>query len=199
MTLTINDAEKAVFRGGLFGYNKRDVENFRFEVVETLQHFVEEVNALKKEIQKLTEELERYRATENLLKESVILAQKSHDEIVANAQQRADNLIKAAELKALEIKRELSELSSEKERFEYEFYGLLKGFMERLVRKNPKLASGKQSNESSAPAPQMGTAVPETKTETYRVEETETSSEKEKDLSLEETETESIFPEEPLI
>jgi len=197
MALTINDAEKASFRSALFGYNKRDVENFRGEVVETLQQYVDELSALKKEIQMLTEEIEGFRAKEDLVKESVILAQKSHDEIVANAQRRADNIIKEAELKALEIKRELSELSSEKERFEYEFYGLLRGFMERLTARNPALAGGKQFGETFEPASQTGTA-PQTKTESHQVEELEALSQKDEDKSPKEAESKSIFPEEPL-
>ncbi len=132
MTLTINDVEKVAFSGGLFGYRKREVEEFKQLVVETLRKQVEEITSLRKEINHLQEQIDRYKASEDLVKESVILAQKNRDETIANARKEAENIIKSAELKVLEVSRELGALKAERERFEFEFYGLLRGFLDRL-------------------------------------------------------------------
>lgn len=142
MGLTINDVEKISFPGGFFGYRRAVVEDFRADVVETLQEMVDEMARLKKEMELLKSELDKYRATEKLLQESVILAQKSHDEIVAAARQEAQNILQEARLKAVELSRELGTLSAERERFAYEFHALLKGFLERLEQTQPELASG---------------------------------------------------------
>lgn len=158
MGLTINDVEKVAFPGGFFGYQRGAVEDFRHDVAEALQELIEEIDRLKKDVERLNAELDKYRATEKLLQESVILAQKSHDQIVAAARQDAANILQEARLKAVELSRELGVLSAERERFAYEFHALLRGFLERLEHNQPDLAAGLtpatgSGEESAEPQP----------------------------------------------
>ena len=141
MSLTINDVEKISFPHGFFGYRRASVEDFRREVSDVLQDLVDDISRLKKEIERLEAELEKYRASEKLLQESVILAQKSHDQIIAAAREDAEIVLREARLKAVELSREVGTLSAERERFAYEFHALLKGFLERLEQTHPDLAT----------------------------------------------------------
>jgi len=160
--LTINDVEKLSFPGSLFGYRRTMVEDFRADVVEALQELVDEMARLKNEIDRLSAELDRYRATEKLLQESVILAQKSHDQIVAAAQQQAESILQEARLKAVELSHELGTLSAERERFAYEFHALLKGFLERLEQTQPQLATGTRvPTEAATKAPISDEVAPQ--------------------------------------
>ncbi len=149
--LTINDVEKYKFGSAMFGYSRADVDEFVSLVVDTLQHHVEEIEALKRQLADIQVELERYRASEGTLRDSIVLAQKSRDEIVANAQKEAENILAEARVKAVAMNAKHAEIQAARERFEYEFYGLLKGFIEALERKNPQLA-GRAAVDAPPPA-----------------------------------------------
>ena len=140
--LTINDVEKYKFGSAMFGYSRADVDKFESLVVESMQHYVDEIEALKKRIAGAEAEIERYRASEATLRDSIVLAQKSHDEIIGNAQKEAENILAAARVKTVELAAKHAEVTAARERFEYEFYGLLKGFIQTLEANNPKLAQG---------------------------------------------------------
>jgi len=131
--LTINDVEKYKFGSAMFGYSRADVDKFASLVVESMQHYVDEIEALKKRIAGAEAEIERYRASEATLRDSIVLAQKSHDEIIGNAQKEAENILAAARVKTVELAAKHAEVTAARERFEYEFYGLLKGFIQTLA------------------------------------------------------------------
>jgi cell division initiation protein len=137
--LTINDVEKYKFGSAIFGYSRADVDEFASLVVEALQHYVDEIEALKKQVASTEAELERHRASEATLRDSIVLAQKSRDEIIANAQKEAENILAAARVKTVEMTAKHAEVTAARQRFEYEFYGLLKGFVQTLEANNPKL------------------------------------------------------------
>ncbi len=151
--LTINDVEKYKFGSAMFGYSRSDVDEFASLVVESLQHYVDEIEALKKRIAGAEAEIERYRASEATLRDSIVLAQKSRDEIIGNAQKEAENILAAARVKTVELTAKHAEVTAARERFEYEFYGLLKGFIQTLEANNPKLARD-AAPESPPPDPE---------------------------------------------
>jgi len=140
--LTINDVEKYKFGSAIFGYSRADVDEFSSLVVEALQHYVDDIEALKKQLAGTEAELERHRASEATLRDSIVLAQKSRDEIIANAQKEAENILAAARVKTVEMSAKHAEVTAARQRFEYEFYGLLKGFIQTLEAGNPRLAEG---------------------------------------------------------
>jgi len=162
--LTINDVEKYKFGSAMFGYSRADVDKFASLVVESLQHYVDEIEALKKRVAGTEAEIERYRASEATLRDSIVLAQKSRDEIIGNAQKEAENILAAARIAAVEMTAKHAEVTAARERFEYEFYGLLKGFIQTLEASNPKLAQG-TSPQSPPPDPEGDTRESEDKAE----------------------------------
>jgi len=144
MNLTPLDIENISFRSGFRGYNRDEVERFRSDVIRALEDYIAAIGQLNARLATLEAELVKYRESEELLKNSVVLAQRTCDELIAAAHGRADAIEREARVGENEIRHRLTELKSEREQFEYAFYGLLSGFMRRLEQTNPAL---------SAPAP----------------------------------------------
>jgi len=142
--LTINDVEKFKFGTSMFGYSRADVEEFVAMVVDTLQQHLEEIERLKKELAQAEAGLQNYRASEETLRNSIMMAQKSRDEIVAASRREAELIVQEAQLKAVEFNAQIAQLAADRERFEFEFHGLLKGFLEMLEARNPRLARGSE-------------------------------------------------------
>jgi cell division initiation protein len=138
--LTPLDAEGVKFRNALSGYDRNDVEQFRDRVIQALEEHIAQTENLRLRIANLEEQLVRYHDSEELLKNSVVLAQRTADELIAAAHQRADSIVQAAQLEGESVRRSLSDLRSQREQFEYAFYGLLTGFKQRLEQGNPALA-----------------------------------------------------------
>jgi DivIVA domain-containing protein len=141
MPLTPLDAEKARFRVGFRGYAREEVERFRATVVAALEDHIAQGQQLKARVSELEAQLARFHEKEDLLKDSVVLAQRTCDELIAAAHQKADAIRREALLEGDEIRRELAELRSQREQFEYAFHGLLTGFKHRLEQGNPRLAA----------------------------------------------------------
>lgn len=142
MALTPLDAEKAKFRSGFRGYAREEVERFRAGVVAALEEHIARTEQLSARVAELEGQLARYREKEDLLKDSIVLAQRTCDELIATAHQKADAIRREALLEGDDIRRELAELRSQREQFEYAFHGLLSGFIHRLEQGNPRLAPG---------------------------------------------------------
>jgi len=153
MPLTPLDAEKARFRVGFRGYAREEVERFRATVVAALEDHIAQGQQLKARVSELEAQLSRYHEKEDLLKDSVVLAQRTCDELIAAAHQKADAIRREALLEGDEIRRELAELRSQREQFEYAFHGLLTGFTHRLEQGNPRLAAPAERRQlAAAPA-----------------------------------------------
>lgn len=155
MNLTPLEAEKFEFRQSMRGYHRDDVEQFRELVIAALEEHVALGNRLGERIRELEAMVERYRESEELVKNSVVLAQRTSDEIIASAHKEAEAIVKQAHAEGERIRNELMELQNQREQFEYAFHGLLAGFKERLEQSNPQLAG------PPAPVqPQSGHAAP---------------------------------------
>lgn len=147
MSLTPLDAEKERFRIGFRGYARDDVEWFRAQMIAALEDHITVESQLRSRINDLESRIARYHETEDLVKDSVILAQRTCDELVAAAHQQADAIKQEARLEGSQIRGELSDLRSQREQFEYAFHGLLTGFKHRLEQGNPALSA------ATAPTP----------------------------------------------
>jgi cell division initiation protein len=137
--LTPLDVDNAKFRGALSGYARGEVEQFRARVIQALEDYIAQIETHRTRIAELEAQLARYRESEELLKNSVVLAQRTADELIAAAHQRADSVIRAAQLEGETVRRSMGELRAQREQFEYEFHGLLSGFIHRLEQANPAL------------------------------------------------------------
>jgi cell division initiation protein len=139
--LTPLDVENLRLRPSLRGYDRNDVDAFHREVVATLEEYVDQVAGLKTRVRELEKELDRSREQEDGVKNSLMLAQRTADELVSAARERAEALLQQARAEAADYRRSVADIVAQREQFEYQFHGLLSGFLRRLEQANPHLAS----------------------------------------------------------
>lgn len=149
--LTPLDVENVEFPKRMFGgYDPDAVLEFLDDIVKTLVGHIDEKKKLDERVARLTEEVESFRAREKLVSESVQLAQETRDNVIQAAKKEAENILKEARLEEIKLKHELAGLIADREGFEFEFYGLLKGFILKLENRNPSLAKTSGSEGSSS-------------------------------------------------
>jgi cell division initiation protein len=92
--ITIIDIQHRTFKKALQGYDRTEVDQFLDELIETLEDDASARAALEAEISDLKERISHFKAMEDSLRNTLILAQRTADEVKAAAHKEAD-LIKA--------------------------------------------------------------------------------------------------------
>ena len=85
------------------GYDKDEVAAFLGQVAEMLESDSLEKDELKKEVDRLKKFLAKFEKREDILRDTLIAAQKFSEEIKTNARREAELVIKEAEIKAEDI------------------------------------------------------------------------------------------------
>lgn len=141
--LTPIDIQKKDFEVKFRGYDCGDVDVFLDMVLKDYEKLYKENIEMKDKISVLTESVDNYRAMEKTLRDSIILAQKTSEEIRKNASEQADSIIKEAKLKAEELRVEaqssiaktqgaLEALKTETEAYKTQIRSLCSGICEML-------------------------------------------------------------------
>jgi len=92
--ITPVDIQHKSFKKALQGYDRAEVDQFLDELIESLEDGAQEKAALEAEIADLRERISHFKAMEESLQNTLILAQRTADEVKAAAHKEAD-LIKA--------------------------------------------------------------------------------------------------------
>lgn len=92
--ITIIDIQHKTFKKALQGYDRSEVDQFLDELIETLEDDAQARAALEAEVSDLKERISHFKAMEESLQSTLLLAQRTADEVKANAHKEAD-LIKA--------------------------------------------------------------------------------------------------------
>jgi cell division initiation protein len=92
--ITIVDIQHKTFKKKLQGYDPADVDQFLDEVIEALEDEASQRSALEAEISDLKERISHFKAMEESLQNTLLLAQRTADEVKASAHKEAD-LIRA--------------------------------------------------------------------------------------------------------
>jgi cell division initiation protein len=106
--ITIVDIQHKEFKKSLQGYDRNEVNEFLDEIIETLEDEAHARAALQGEIADLRERLSHFKAMEESLQSTLLLAQRTADEVKAAAHKEADLIKQEARLQA---EREISALS----------------------------------------------------------------------------------------
>jgi cell division initiation protein len=91
------------------GFDPREVEVFLESVVADLEQVVRENAALRREIEKLSRDLEGYRGRERTIQETLTTAQSVVDELRRTAVKESEVMVSTAELRAEQILRRSEE------------------------------------------------------------------------------------------
>ena len=96
--ITPVDIQHKSFKKALQGYDRADVDGFLDEVIETLEDEAQQRAALEAEIADLKERISHFKAMEESLQNTLVLAQRTADETKASAHKEADLIREKARL-----------------------------------------------------------------------------------------------------
>lgn len=101
--LTPLDIQNKEFGKGVRGYNIKEVETFLDEIISDYEKLYKENIELKDKMTLLNERIKHYTNLEETLQNTLVVAQKTAEEVNINAKEKYDNTIKEAEIKSREI------------------------------------------------------------------------------------------------
>jgi cell division initiation protein len=98
--ITPIDIQHKTFKKALQGYDRAEVDQFLDEVIETLEDDAQHIAALQAEINDLKERISHFKAMEESLQNTLVLAQRTADEVKASAHKEADLIKEQARIAA---------------------------------------------------------------------------------------------------
>jgi cell division initiation protein len=98
--ITVVDIQHKTFKRQLQGYDRTEVDQFLDEVIETLEDEAGARAALEAEIADLKERISHFKAMEESLQSTLLLAQRTADEVKAAAHKEADLIRQEAKLQS---------------------------------------------------------------------------------------------------
>jgi cell division initiation protein len=107
--ITPLDIQNKEFTKGVRGYKEEEVDSFLDLITLDFEKLIQDNRRLKESIAVLTEEVERYRGSENAVLETLEAAKALMGDISASAEKRAEILLRNAEMDAERIQREARE------------------------------------------------------------------------------------------
>lgn len=113
------EVEEKKFGKQMRGYSREEVDEFIREVAADYEKLYKENIAAKDKIASLTNAVTQYKNMEDTLNQAIIVAQNAGEEVKKNAYAKAENIIKDAQNRALEIVNEAGKEVT-KVNFEYE-------------------------------------------------------------------------------
>lgn len=118
--LTPLDIQDKEFRKTLMGYDSKSVDLFLDEIIGDFENVYKENIELKDKIKLFSDQIRHYNALEETLKDTLIIAQTTSEEVVSAARAKSQNITDEAEMNADKI----IELAKErvrdiKEEYEY--------------------------------------------------------------------------------
>jgi cell division initiation protein len=107
MDLTAQHVLQKQFHDAWRGYNQEEVDDFLDRIAETLTRLERENAALHGRLRELDHMVETSRSTEEMLKKTLVTAQKAAEEAIATARTKAERLVAEAEERARRANDEL--------------------------------------------------------------------------------------------
>jgi cell division initiation protein len=103
MKLTPQEIISQTFSTRFKGFDPDEVKNFLQQIAESLESEIQEKEEMKSRTEKLRDDLSKLEKKEELLRDTLIAAQKFSSEIKANSHREAELITKDAEIKSEEI------------------------------------------------------------------------------------------------
>lgn len=119
MNYTPNDLQNITFKKHFRGYSEDMVNDVLDKVIEDYSAYIRENVELKDKLALLNEGLQHYKTIEESLQNTLLVAQQTGEDIKKNAYEKADNVIREAEIRAQKL---INDANQEvvKIKFEYE-------------------------------------------------------------------------------
>ncbi|NLK86827.1 MAG: DivIVA domain-containing protein [Clostridiaceae bacterium] len=119
MNYTPNDLQNLTFKKQVMGYSEDMVNDVLDKIIEDYSAYIKENVELKDKLALLNEGLQHYKTIEESLQNTLLVAQQTGEDIKKNAYEKADNVIREAEIRAQKL---INDANQEvvKIKFEYE-------------------------------------------------------------------------------
>ncbi len=119
MNYTPNDLQNITFKKTFMGYSEDMVNDVLDKVIEDYSAYIRENVELKDKLALLNEGLQHYKTIEESLQNTLLVAQQTGEDIKKNAYEKAENVIREAEVRAQKL---INDANQEvvKIKFEYE-------------------------------------------------------------------------------
>ena len=148
--LTPLDIENKRFSRTLKGYNVDEVDDFLDQLTIDYEKIYKENSELREQIEENKKDLEHYKNVEKTLQNTLVMAQTTADDIKANAQERANQIIRDAQSEAKRatetISKEEFEIRKRTEELKRQF-DVYKAKMEALLISQLELLQDKNNEE----------------------------------------------------
>lgn len=105
--LTPMDIQRQDFEVKLRGYNANEVDDFLDLVGKDYEKLYKENAELREKVKQLDKSIEQYRAMEETLQKSIVLAQTAAEDIKKTAAEKADVIMNEAQSKSENMQREI--------------------------------------------------------------------------------------------
>ncbi len=126
------EIEGKEFRLAFRGYRKEEVRNFLQAIASEWESLVRENKSLKERLSVLEAECRRLHELENLLKDTLLVAQSAAEEAKASARREAQAILQEAEAQRVRLLGEIEHLKAERHAFIAQLRSLLEAFYEKL-------------------------------------------------------------------
>ncbi len=167
MKLTPLDIRHKEFKRGMRGYVDGEVDEFLDEIADEFERLFKENIELAERGESLQEKIDQYRNLEETLQNTLVAAQRSAEELKANAQKEAQLMLSEAELKARQmvnesyadkqaVEKQIVVLKSSEEDFRFKFRSLLEGYVKQLSEID---AESKKTGRFATPTDQIKEAM----------------------------------------
>ena len=103
MNYTPNDLDNIKFKKNFMGYNEDQVNDVLDSAIQDYELYIKENIELKDRISVLNEGIQHYKNIEESLQNTLVVAQQTGEEIKKNAYDKADNIVKEAEIRSQKI------------------------------------------------------------------------------------------------
>lgn len=114
------DIQHKEFKKAIQGYAREEVDQFLDEVIETLEADIEERTRLEALVSELQDKVSHFKAMEESLRSTLVLAQRTADELKASAHKEVDLIKERAKIdgdsELQSVKQQISEAKSELQR-----------------------------------------------------------------------------------
>ena len=181
--ITPVDIQHKTFKKALQGYDRAEVDAFLDEIIETLEDEAHQRAALEAEIADLKERVSHFKAMEESLQNTLVLAQRTADEVKASAHKEADLIREQARLAGereiagyndaiSDVRREHQRAVEAAEKSRSELRSLLMTHLALLERTDGATLNGEPQGappQNVVPAPEPAKAKPTKKDDTTRI------------------------------
>jgi cell division initiation protein len=170
--LTPVDLETTVFRRGFRGYKTKEVQEFMERLTVDFEHLYKDNIEMKEEKEKLLAQLAQYQQIEETLRNTMVIAQQTADDVKTASQKQGELILREAQHRADQIRarvreeiqselQQLAELKQQSELFRYQFKKFIEGMSAMVDRQTEAgdLWEKLQQNIAMNPSPSTVTST----------------------------------------